>query len=424
MKKLLLAIFLGLALFGEAQVIKTSTPEAQGMSSERFKRLDAYLQRSIDSGRMNGCVAMVVRNGGIVYEKAFGYDDMEKKTPMKKDGIFRIASQTKAITSVAIMMLYEEGKFLLDEPISKYAPEWKNPKVIEKFNLSDTTYTTVPAKREITFRDLLTHTSGLGYAQIGSAEAKALYGKAGVVGGIGVERVYLKDQAQKLAKLPLWHQPGERWTYGMNTDVLGYFVELFSGMSLADFFRTRIFEPLGMKDTWFYLPKDKHARLVNLYSEKDGKLVKMDEQINIDGKKFFRDYPNLDGTMYSGGGGLSSTVQDYAVFLQMLLNNGVYNGKRILARNTVRMMTMNQVGDITLGDGTKFGLGFGIATEKTSAVYPAREGTFNWGGMFATSYWVDPKEKLVCLIYRNIWPTSFGELEPKFKVLTYQSLND
>lgn len=423
MKNFLLILLVLISAGSYAQVLKTSTPEAQGMSSERFKRMDEFLKKSIEEGKMNGCVALVIRNGNIVYEKAFGYDDMEKKTPMKKDGIFRIASQTKAITSVAIMMLYEEGKFMLDEPISKYAPEWKSPKVIENFNLKDTTFTTIPAKREITFRDLLTHTSGLGYAQIGSAEAKALYGKAGVYGGIGVDNMTLKDQMQLLAKQPLFHQPGEKFTYGMNTDVLGYFVEVFSGMSFDKFLRTRLFDPLGMNDTWFFLPEDKHSRLVNLYSEKDGKLVKMDEKIDIDGKRFTRDYPNTKGTMFSGGGGLSSTIRDYAVFLQMLLNGGIYNGKRILSRHTVYMMTANQVGELNLGD-SKFGLGFGIATEKSSAKAPPTVGSYNWGGMFATSYWVDPKEKLVGLIYRNIWPTSFYELEPKFRILTYQAIND
>jgi CubicO group peptidase (beta-lactamase class C family) len=397
-----------------------ASPEAGGFSTKRLTRIDTVLKEYVDKGRMNGAVAMIVHDGKIVYYKNFGYNDLDTKAPLQKDAIFRIASQTKAITSVAIMMLYEEGKFMLDDPISNYIPEFRNPKVLDKYNKADTTYTTVPAKREITIRDLLTHTSGLGYAQIGSPEAKAIYAKAGVVGGIGVPYNILADKIKILGGLPLFHQPGEKWTYGLNTDVLGYLVEVVSGMSLKDFFQKRIFDPLGMKDTYFYLPTDKQKRLVMLYTEdKNTKLpVKMPEKL----EDMSRDYPKMNGTYYSGGAGLSSTVYDYAIFLQMLLNGGEYNGKRLLSHNSVRMMTMNQIGDISRGP-NKFGLGFGITTEKGSAILPTQEGTFEWGGMFNTTYWVDPKEKLIGLIYRNIWPTSWGNLGNLYKVLVYQAMN-
>lgn len=399
------------------------TPEAGGFSSKRLSRIDTVLKEYVDKGRMNGAVAMIVHDGKIVYYKNFGYNDQEAKTPMPKDGIFRIASQTKAITSVAVMMLFEEGKFMLDDPISNYIPEFKNPKVLDKYNKADTTYTTVPAKREITIRDLLTHTSGLGYAQIGSTEAKNIYYKAGVVGGIGVPDFVLADKMKILGGLPLFHQPGEKWTYGLNDDVLGYLIEVVSGMSLKDFLTKRIFEPLGMKDTYFYLPADKRNRLVMLYTEDSvtKKPVKMPEKLNLYAD-MYRDYPKMNGTYYSGGAGLSSTVYDYAIFLQMLLNGGEYNGKRILSHNSVRMMTMNQIGDISRGV-NKFGLGFGITTERGSAILPTQEGTFEWGGMFATTYWVDPKEKLIGLVYRNIWPTSWGGLGNLYKVLVYQAMN-
>lgn len=400
-----------------------ATPEAGGFSSKRLSRIDTALKEYVDKGRMNGAVAMIVHDGKIVYYKNFGYNDQEAKTPMQKDGIFRIASQTKAITSVAVMILHEEGKFMLDDPISNFIPEFKNPKVIDKFNKADTTYTTVPAKREITIRDLLTHTSGLGYAQIGSTEAKNIYYKAGVVGGIGVPDFVLADKMKILGGLPLFHQPGEKWTYGLNTDVLGYLVEVVSGMNLKDFLTKRIFEPLGMKDTYFYLPTDKKNRLVMLYTEDSvtHKPVKMPEKLNLYAD-MYRDYPKMNGSYFSGGAGLSSTVYDYAIFLQMLLNGGEYNGKRILSHNSVRMMTMNQIGDINRG-ANKFGLGFGITTDKGSALLPTQEGTFEWGGMFATTYWVDPKEKLIGLVYRNIWPTSWGSLGNLYKVLVYQAMN-
>jgi CubicO group peptidase (beta-lactamase class C family) len=400
-----------------------ATPEAGGFSSKRLARIDTILKEYVDKGRMNGAVAMIVHEGKIVYYKNFGYNDLDTKTPLQKDGIFRIASQTKAITSVAVMMLHEEGKFMLDDPISAFIPEFKNPKVIDKYNKADTTYTTVPAKREITIRDLLTHTSGLGYAQIGSSEAKAIYYKAGIVGGIGIPEFLLADKMKILGSLPLFHQPGEKFTYGLNTDVLGYLVEVVSGMSLKDFLHKRIFEPLGMKDTWFYLPANKQNRLVMLYTEDSStkKPVKMPEKLSLYGD-MYRDYPKKNGTYYSGGAGLSSTIYDYAIFLQMLLNGGEYNGKRLLSHNSVRMMTMNQIGDISRGP-NKFGLGFGITTEKGSAQLPTQEGTFEWGGMFATTYWVDPKEKLIGLVYRNIWPTSWGSLGNLYKVMVYQAMN-
>lgn len=404
-------------------LVTPSTPATAGFSAERLSRIDNLLQEYVDKGRMNGAVGLIIRDGKIAYYKSVGYNNAPGD-PLQKDAIFRIASQTKAITSVAIMMLYEEGKFMLDDPLSMYVPEFKGQRVLDKFNKEDTSYTTIAAKREVTIRDLLTHTSGLGYAQIGSPEANAIYAKAGVVGGIGVDKILLADKMKILGKLPLFHQPGEKWTYGLNTDVLGYLVEVMSGMSLDKFMRTRIFEPLGMKDTYFYLPKEKYKRLVMLYTEDTAtkKVVPMPAHIGINGA-FNRDYPATEGTYFSGGGGLSSTIYDYALFLQMLLNGGEYNGKRILSRNSVRMMTMNQIGDINRGL-NKFGLGFGITTDKGSSLLPTQEGTFEWGGMFATSYWVDPKEKLVALLYRNVYPTRWGALSGYFKVLTYQAINE
>lgn len=399
-------------------------PLSGGFAPDRMKRIDKFLQAAVDSGKMNGAVALIVRNGQLAYFQSVGYTDAEKKTQIKKDAIFRMASQTKAITSVAVMMLYEEGEFMLDDPISKFIPEFAKPKVIDKFNLADSTYTTIPAKREVTIRDLLTHTSGLGYAQIGSKEAVAMYAKAGIVAGISVGNAKLGTVIRKLGTLPLMHQPGERFTYGLNTDVLGYLVELASGMSLAEFFRQRIFEPLNMKDTYFYLPKEKQNRLIPLFTEdaQTGKAVVLKRNLSVNGD-LDPEYPNSDGSYYSGGGGLSGTIRDYAIFLQMLLNGGEFGGKRILARNTVRMMTSNQIGELNQGGKKKFGLGFSLTTLEASAILPTPEGVFEWGGMFATTYWVDPKEKMVALIYRNIYPTHFGNIADYFKVLVYSAMN-
>ena len=277
MRNFLLFFFL-LLVFTKAAVaqktLQVTAPEMARMSPERLKRIDTMLAGWVERGRTNGAVALIVRDGKIVYHKAFGHNDEDRKDPVQKDDIYRIASQTKAITSVAAMMLYEEGKFLLDDPVSRYIPEFAKPVVLDKFNAADSSYTTVPAKSEVTIRHLLTHTSGIGYAGIGSREANAIYARADIPSGIGTGNGHaLATDMKRLAKLPLLHQPGERWTYGLNTDVLGYLVEVLSGMSLDRFFQTRIFEPLGMKDTYFNVPAAKHSRVVSLFIDDTGKMA-------------------------------------------------------------------------------------------------------------------------------------------------------
>jgi CubicO group peptidase (beta-lactamase class C family) len=402
--------------------IVASTPEAAGFSSERLKRLDDATNEWVQKGWMQGCEILIIRNGKIAYYKTAGYNDLDTKTQLPKDGIFRIASQTKAITSVAIMMLFEEGKLLLSDPVSKFIPSFKGQKVLDKFNAADTTFTTVPADREITIKDLLTHTSGIGYAMIGSRESNAIYAKNKLTAGIGGTDETLLEAMTRLGTLPLMHQPGQKWTYGLNTDLLGCIVEVVSGMTLDEFFRKRIFEPLGMKDTYFTIPTVKANRLVNIYTEDSlGHLVKSKGGL-LNGP-VGPDYPLLPKKYFSGGAGLSSTIYDYAIFLQMLLNGGEYNGKRILGSNSVRMMTMNQVSDVVFRGDDKFGLGFQIVSEKNGNV-PAQAGTFSWGGAYSTSYWVDPKEKMVLLFYRQLQRSTHGDVVEKFRALAYAALND
>jgi CubicO group peptidase (beta-lactamase class C family) len=416
---LLFTFFIGFALAQTPTqyTLQEAKPEEAGFSTERLGRMDRVIQEYIDQKRIPGAVALVARHGKIIYYKGFGQDDVEAKTPLKRDAIFRIASQTKAVTSVAVMMLFEEGKFLLDDPVSKYLPAFKSPKVLDKFNEKDSSYTTVPAKSEITIRQLLTHTSGISYAGIGTKEANAIYAKAKVPSGIGTPKAKLSEGMNTLAGLPLVHQPGEKFSYGLNTDVLGYFVEVLSGMTLDQFFRTRIFEPLGMKDTYFYLPKDRHSRLAVLYTEDKNKVY---QKRQAQGSQT-PNYPNQTGTYYSGGAGLSSTAYDYALFLQMMLNGGAYNGKQLLSPATVRMMTSNQIGDLNLGL-KKFGLGFGLITEREAARMPLSEGSFEWAGIFGTTYWVDPKEGVVAMLYTQKLPNSYGDLNDKFRVLVYQAI--
>ena len=417
--------------FSQQQATTTfpvTSPEAEGISSEKLKQLDANINQWIQQEQLNGASMIILRNGKIVYYKAFGFANNQQNIPMRTDHIFRIASMTKPIISVAAMMLYEEGKFLLTDPISNYIPEFKNPVVLDKYNAIDTTYTTVPAKREITFRDILSHTSGIGYAQIGSSTANAIYYKNKINGGIGTPYSTLKDVITRLAKLPLMVQPGEEFYYGLNTDVLGYLVEVISGMPLDKYLQQKIFQPLGMKDTYFFLPKEKQSRLVSLYTQQgtQTKLRIQDSLINLNGT-FSRDFPKTpDGSFFSGGAGLSSTAYDYALFGQMLLNGGVLNGKRILSPATIKAMTTNQIGELLMwGDTNKarrFGLGFGILTEYAERTNMIPAGSYGWDGMFASHYWTDPKSKMVVVFMRNIWPTDHWDYGDRIKPLIYQAL--
>ena len=410
-----LVLFLACSCSHDGQ-LKVATPQSVQVSAERLNRIDNMLQQAIDSGWIAGAVGFIARDGKIVYDKAFGVNDIEANIPLSTDNIFRIASQTKAIVSIAVMMLFEEGKFLPDDPISKYIPEFAHPQVLDQFNKQDTTYTTIPARREITIRDLLTHTSGIDYSGIGSPVMGAIYAKGGVAGGFGNDKILIGDDMKALGKLPLVHQPGEKWTYGLNVDVLGYLVEVLSGEKLDQYLRRHLFEPLGMNDTWFYLPEEKQSRLVKVNTEDQNRHVKSMPQESVN-------YPLLKGTYFSGGAGLSSTTKDYAIFLQMLLNKGVFNGKRLLSRRTVELITTNQIGDLSLGR-DKFGLGFQITTEAGQAELGVSEGSFSWGGYFSTIYWADPRERLVCLLFTQQFPLSHSEIHDKFRVLVYQALND
>lgn len=404
-----------------AQPIKSfspaSKPEDGGMSQTRLSNIDKLLEEQVKNQSIPGAVALIIRNGKLVYYKAFGYSDVEKRSLLKKDDIFRIASQSKAITSLAVMLLWEEGRFLLDEPVSKYIPEFKSPKLLKSFKKEDSTFTTEPALREITIRHLLTHSSGIDYAVIGSPEFKAIYAKAGIPSGIGNDRDVLGDKMKLLGTMPIKHQPGEKWTYGLNTDVLGYLVEIWSGMSFDQFLKTRIFDPLSMKDTYFYLPKNKHDRLVALHGNKDGKVFKLKSGAY---DAIAADYPKMEGTYFSGGAGLSSTVEDYAKFLQLFLNKGEFNGVRLLSRKTVELMLTDQLPEMDMD----FGLAFGLETEKNDYRSPVSQGTFSWGGAFSTQYWADPKENLIGVLYTNIYNNPHGHIAEKFKVLTYQAIID
>ncbi len=397
--------------------------ESVGMSSERLKRIDAFLQKSVDQKEIPGAVAIVCRNGKIIYQKAFGSADNTTGRAMKTDDIFRIASMSKAITATAVMMLWEEGLFQLDDPISKYIPEFKNPSVLDSLTMSDTTYTTKPAGKEITIRHLLTHTSGLGYGVIdGDARFKAMYKKAGIVDLFTTESVKIGDNIKKLAKLPLHHVPGEKYVYSEGLDVLGYFIEVISGMPFDVYLKTHIFDPLSMNDTYFYLPDAKASRLVKIQT-KTG-----DNWSSFVDNFYDPDYPIKGAkTFFSGGAGLSSTAKDYATFLQMYLNNGELNGKRLLSRKTIESMMMNQVGDLLGGDKAdqNYGLAFGLLTEKGMAKGGmGSENLFTWGGYFNTNYFADPKEKIIGVIMKQTQKVNDNNNSGKFRTLVMQAVDN
>jgi CubicO group peptidase (beta-lactamase class C family) len=399
-----------------AQVINKSNRIHPSVDYKKLSYIDTVVNNYINRDWEKGVVTIIVKDNQLVQYKGYGYLDAGTKKPMPADAMFRIMSQTKAITSVGIMILYEQGKLLLDEPVGNFIPEFKNQVVLDKFNAADTTYTTVPAKRNITIRDLLTHSSGIDYAGIGTKTMTAIYAKNGIPSGLGAFDKDLLTEMKKLGKLPLAFQPGEKFQYGLNTDLLGCLIEVISGQTLDAFLREHIFEPLGMNDTYFNVPVSKANRLATVYTEESGKIIPWTHTFrNID-----PDYPTMNKHYFSGGAGLSSTAFDYAVFMQMLLNGGVYNGKRILSTRTVEMMTSNQL-DFHYNGTNDFGLGFDIVTEKSGNLGPRNKGTFSWGGYYGTTYWADRKAKLVCLIMTQHTPNSHGDLTNKITDIIYSS---
>lgn len=401
-----------------AQVLQTNEKN-NSVNYERLQKIDGLINDYIKKDWVKGVVTIVVKDNEVVQYKGYGFADAETKEPMKKDELFRIASQTKALTATGIMILYERGKLFLDEPVADFIPEFKNPVVLDQFNVKDSGYTTVPAKRDITIRDLLTHTSGIDYAGIGSENMRAIYAKAGLVPGFNLEKKdqSLLDAVKILAKLPLVHQPGAKWTYGLNFDVLGCVIEVISGTNLADFLTKNIFEPIGMTDTYFNVPAAKANRLAHVYTEDSlHHIIRWDkEKSGID-----PDYPLAQKTYFSGGADLTSTAFDYAQFLQMLLNGGTYNGHEILAPRTVEMMISNQL-DFPFGD-NGFGLSFEVVSDKGAAKGPRNKGSFSWGGYWGTNFWADPKAHLVCLIMTQQTPDSHSDLQQKFQDMVYASL--
>lgn len=416
-----LSIFAQTISIKKSPLLSEGTASSVGISAERLALIDDMCEAAVEEGNVPGIVALVARNGVIVYHKSFGMADNETGKVLKKDAIFRIASQTKAITATAVMMLWEEGKFRLDDPISKYIPEFENVQILDSLIEKDTTFLTIPAKKAITIRHLLTHTSGIGYGAIdGDERFRKIYYKAGIVDGFTTAPVTIKENIKKLAKLPLHHNPGEKYVYSEGLDVLGYFVEIISQMPLDEFFRTRIFDPLGMNDTWFYLPESKHEQLVSIQEQVDGKWQKMSTAF------FDPDFP-IKGAkqLFSGGAGLSSTAKDYAIFLQMYLNKGEFNSVRLLSRTTVQVIMSNQIGDLWKGWGRYYGLAFGVLNQKgQDNGGEGSIGTFDWGGYFNTQYFADPQEQIIGIILKQTSGKISDDTGWKFRQLVGQAIDD
>ncbi len=416
---LLCAAMLSVHVFGQG--LPTTSPESVGLSAQRLERIGTLMQKNIEAGRLAGTVTLVARHGKAAWFRAQGSIDREAGKAMPLDAIFRICSMSKPITSTAVMMLYEEGRFLLNDPVSKYIPEFKHMKVLAK-TPSGETYT-IPASREITIKHLLTHTSGLTYQW--NADLGERYRVANVAHGLLQYDGTIGDSIRALAGLPLLFNPGDKFEYSLSIDTLGYLVEVVSGMPLDQFFKSRIFEPLGMKDTCFFVPPEKVARLATAYTWYDGKgLQRFPEKPIVEGAfSYSADYPYRGPKkLFAGGAGLCSTAQDYARFCQMILNGGTLDGTRLLSRKTVELMTHDQLGKISPDSG--FGLGFGVNGAKAPLEEVGSPGSFGWGGFFYTEFVIDPKEELIAVFMAQLHPTGDLNINQIFEALAFQSIVD
>ncbi len=387
-----------IASFAFGQGLPIAVPEEVGVSTKRLKRIRSLLQGYYNSGEVSGFLTVVARHGKIVHFETIGMRDFEDSKPIESDTIFHIYSMSKPITSVAVMMLYEEGRFLLTTPVSQFIPEFENMKV---YNADQTEI--LDAKRKITVKHLLMHTAGLTYGW-GNKPVDALYKEA----KIREPGSTMADMVKKLGNIPLVHEPGEKWTYSVSTDVLGYFVEVVSGMPFEEFLQTRLFEPLGMVDTGFSVPPEKRDRLATLYRRTRENRLQRTKRAGV---------PDDEFTYFpSGGGGLVSTAADYMRFSQMLLNGGELDGVRILGKKTVELMRYPHHDDW-------FGLGFRVVTRKNPPNTLDSVGNFSWSGAAATTFWIDPQEELIGLLMTQLLSNPYP-FQQQFKVLTYQALTE
>lgn len=430
-------------LTGLTREIPVAKPEREGFSSERLEKLTALMNQRVQDGTMVGGMGLIARNGKIVYQQTYGMADREAQRAMEEDALYRIYSMTKPITALAVMMLYEEGKFFLNDPVARYIPELADLEVAlstadgntgivsdgtqsRGIGAGDATLegqTRKPA-RQPTIRDLLTHTAGFTYGFFGNTEVDKQYREAGLMHPAST----LQDFVSKLGELPLQYEPGSRWHYSVSVDVQGALVEAVSGMTFGEFLRTRIFEPLEMNDTFFFVPKDKLPRLAQLYSPEGATgFLSPGSGAGLVVAPAATSAGYMEGAKFEGGGGgLVSTARDYLRFAQLMLNGGELDGVRLLSPKTVELMTMNHLGDLPMGFGRRgvgFGLGFGVVLNPGDVGEIGSTGEYNWGGAAGTRFWIDPQENLIGMFMVQSIPHR-TRLGGEFKSLTYQALVD
>ena len=394
------------------EILKVA-PVAVGLSQQRLDRITQVMQRDVDNGYLAGAIGVVARKGKIAYWETVGMADREAGKPMRGDAIFRIYSMTKPIVGVALMTLFEEGKFALTDPVKDYIPELGGLEVLVGKK-------SVEPRREMTVQDVMRHTAGFTYGAFGRSRVDELYMEADILSGNDT----VDDFVQKLAQLPLKHHPGSAWEYSVSVDVQGRMIEVLSGKDLATFLSERIFEPLDMRDTGFSVPPGKNSRFVQMYQKtEDEKAI---EPAPPARSKRYYDY---ESRWYSGGGGLVSTARDYLRFCQMMLNGGVLDGARVLSRKTVELMTIDHVEGVRrasqiLQPGYGFGLGFAVHIDPAASGLNGSAGEFNWGGLAGTVFWIDPAEGMIGLYMIQMLPPRFGDSRNQFKRLAYQAIID
>ena len=408
-------VLLSSSLMAQSPSLSSDSSQQFTFSAERLQRIDKFLQSWVDAGKIPHAQSLVVHRGEVVHNQVYGTADAERQRPLADNAIWRIASQTKLITTLAVMMLYEEGKFLLDDPISRYISAFDSARVLVSHDSTTLAYETRPATRAITIRNLLTHTSGISYEHPLQDHLEFE-----VPFYTSLDDDLLEEVVDRIAARPLLHDPGEQFTYGLSTDVLGRLVEVVSGQSLATFFQQRIFAPLNMNDTYFYLPKDKEKRLVTLFRKE-----RTDATLTVQEEPLYQNFARQgERTFYSGGAGLVSTAADYAKIGQLILNEGVYQGTRLLSPFTVRLMTRNQIGDLEVWDRhDKFGFGLQIITPDSRYGDLAPPGALTWGGLYCSEYTIDPANELVMQVYTNVYPFAhYSELVRTYRVLVYGAM--
>jgi len=418
-KKILLLLFIAAGFIAPVRAqsaFPQIAPLDAGFSPERLFRLQQTLDDYAKEQRNAGSVTLILRDGQQVFFHAAGSQDLEVQTPMQYDTMFRIASQTKAIISVAVMILQEEGRLLIQDPVGKYLPEFMETTVAVP-DSSERGYTVVPANRPITIRDLLMHTAGIGYGYGVAADA---WRQAGIQGWYLADRaVPVRELVRSMARLPMDAQPAERFVYGYANDILGALIEEVSGRPLDEYLQEALFGPLAMRDTHFFVPEEKVDRLATVYSASQQGLVRAPDPGLGAGQGHYVQGPRVT---FGGGAGLVSTAQDYARFLQMMLNGGILDDVRILSPATVELMTVNHLDGIPFRPGLGIGLGFDIVTDLGVRGVPGAVGDYGWGGAYHSTYWVSPQDGLVVVFFTQLIPSTGSDIHAKLRTLLYQSL--